>query len=195
MQATVVVEGANYPTTPGADKILADRGVTVIPDILANAGGVTGSYFEWTMNIQQFTWKLSRFNEELADRLCAAYERTQHFADAHGCTLRQAAYAIGVQRVADTLAPARLRLDATAESRDDGREPFDRAGVDQTLQRHDRLVDARDSSWRNRATCSSTVPAWTRACHRSRPGPGPKPRHESGDLVARRGPRARSTGG
>ncbi len=106
VQASVVVEGANYPTTPGGDKILSDKGIVVIPDILANAGGVTGSYFEWTMNIQQFTWKLSRFNEELGDRLHHAYDRTQTFADTHGCTLRQAAFAIGVQRVADT---ARMR--------------------------------------------------------------------------------------
>ncbi len=102
VQAAVVVEGANYPVTPGGDRILGDQGVTVIPDILANAGGVTGSYFEWTMNIQQFKWRLSQFNEELGSRLCEAYERTQAFADTHDCTLRQAAYAIGVRRVADT---------------------------------------------------------------------------------------------
>ncbi len=99
--ASVVLEGANYPVTPDGDAILNDRGITVIPDVLANAGGVTGSYFEWTMNIQQFTWKLSTFNEELADRLRTAYERTQAFADSNQCTLRRAAYSIGVQRVAD----------------------------------------------------------------------------------------------
>lgn len=99
--ASVVLEGANYPVTPDGDAILNDRGITVIPDILANAGGVTGSYFEWTMNIQQFTWKLSTFNDELADRLRTAYAGTQTFADSNGCTLRQAAYSIGVQRVAD----------------------------------------------------------------------------------------------
>jgi glutamate dehydrogenase (NAD(P)+) len=102
VSARVVIEGANYPTTPDGDHVLADRGVVVIPDILANAGGVTGSYFEWTMNIQQFTWKLSRFNDELRDRMQQAYRRTQRFAEAHDCSLRQAAYAIGVQRVADT---------------------------------------------------------------------------------------------
>ncbi len=101
VSASVVLEGANYPITPDGDAILNDRGVVVIPDILANAGGVTGSYFEWTMNIQQFTWKLSTFNDELADRLVTAYERTQAFADTNSCTLRHAAYSIGVQRVAD----------------------------------------------------------------------------------------------
>lgn len=99
--ASVILEGANYPVTPDGDAILNDRGITVIPDILANAGGVTGSYFEWTMNIQQFTWKLSTFNDELGDRLRTAYTRTQAFADSHECTLRRAAYSIGVQRVAD----------------------------------------------------------------------------------------------
>ncbi len=103
VRAAVVLGGANHPTTPGADKILIDKGVYVIPDILANAGGVTGSYFEWTMNIQQFTWKLSRFNDELADKLQTAYDLTQTFADQQGCSLRQAAFAIGVRRVSDTV--------------------------------------------------------------------------------------------
>ena len=66
VRARVVVEAANYPTTPGADKILGDRGIDVVPDILANAGGVTGSYFEWTRNIQQMPWTEARFNEALA---------------------------------------------------------------------------------------------------------------------------------
>jgi glutamate dehydrogenase (NAD(P)+) len=99
--ARVVVEGANYPTTPKADRVLQDRGVVVIPDVLANAGGVTGSYFEWTMNVQQFRWKPERFQSELADKLGQAYAATQAFADAHACTLRQAAFAIGIQRVAE----------------------------------------------------------------------------------------------
>jgi glutamate dehydrogenase (NAD(P)+) len=106
VRAQVVLEAANHPVTPGGDKVLLDRGVTVIPDILANAGGVTGSYFEWTMNIQQFTWKEERFNEELLDRMHAAYRLTQEFADARAVTLRQAAYAIGISRVAEA---AKLR--------------------------------------------------------------------------------------
>ena len=106
IRAAVVLEAANYPVTPTGDKILRDRGVTVIPDILANAGGVTGSYFEWSQNIQQFTWKEERFNAELLDKMQGAYRFTQAFADDHGVPLRQAAYAIGIKRVADA---AKLR--------------------------------------------------------------------------------------
>ncbi|CAN5559690.1 Glu/Leu/Phe/Val dehydrogenase [soil metagenome] len=106
VRAKIVVEAANHPTTPGADKILGDMGVAVLPDILANAGGVAGSYFEWTQNIQQFTWKETRFNEELEDLLGAAYRNTQALADRRGCSLRRAAYALGIQKVANA---SRLR--------------------------------------------------------------------------------------
>jgi len=103
IRARIVVEGANYPTTPAADKILVDRDVIVVPDILANAGGVTGSYFEWTQNIQQFTWKEERFLTELADKLARAYRDTQAFADERQVSLRHAAFALGVRRVADAV--------------------------------------------------------------------------------------------
>lgn len=106
VKAAVVVEAANYPTTPGGDKILGDMGVVVIPDVLANAGGVVGSYFEWTMNIQQFQWKEERFNDELADKLRISYGVTAAFAESKGCTLREAAFAIGIERVANA---SRLR--------------------------------------------------------------------------------------
>jgi glutamate dehydrogenase (NAD(P)+) len=106
IQASLIVEAANHPITPNADKILRDMGVVVIPDILANAGGVTGSYFEWSQNIQQFTWKEDRFTAELLDRMQGAYHFTQAFADEHQVSLREAAYAIGIKRVADA---ARLR--------------------------------------------------------------------------------------
>ena len=78
VRARVVLEAANYPVTPSGDAALAAAGVTVIPDILANAGGVTGSYFEWTQNIQQFTWKIERFNAELSDRMKSAYAGVHH---------------------------------------------------------------------------------------------------------------------
>ena len=98
--ASIVVEAANYPTTPDGDAILVDRGVRVIPDILANGGGVTGSYFEWTQNIQQFTWKEERFNKELAERLRVAFTATAAFAEDHAVSLRRAAFALGIERVA-----------------------------------------------------------------------------------------------
>jgi glutamate dehydrogenase (NAD(P)+) len=100
VRARIVLEAANYPTTPDGDKVLIDRGVRVIPDVLANGGGVTGSYFEWTQNIQQFTWKESKFNEELADKLEEAFDSVSGFAQYHNCSLRKAAYAIGISSVA-----------------------------------------------------------------------------------------------
>jgi glutamate dehydrogenase (NAD(P)+) len=101
VRAKVILEAANHPVTPDADAVLTEAGVVVIPDILANAGGVTGSYFEWTQNIQQFTWKEDRFDAELRDRLTAAFVETQAVASRHQCTLRKAAYAIGLGRVAE----------------------------------------------------------------------------------------------
>jgi glutamate dehydrogenase (NAD(P)+) len=103
VKAQVVVEAANYPTTPNADKIFADRGIDVIPDILANAGGVTGSYFEWTRNIQQMPWTIERFNEALQQYMVRAYDATSTFSRERNCSLRQAAFAIGIQRVADAV--------------------------------------------------------------------------------------------
>ncbi|HVF33642.1 MAG TPA: Glu/Leu/Phe/Val dehydrogenase dimerization domain-containing protein [Acidimicrobiales bacterium] len=100
VQATLVVEGANHPVTPEADKILEERNVRVIPDILANAGGVTGSYFEWAQNIQQFRWKEDRFNAELQDSMVRAFEATAGFAERRIVSMRRAAFAIGIERVA-----------------------------------------------------------------------------------------------
>jgi len=106
VQATMVVEAANNPVTPEADEILEARGVRVIPDILANAGGVTGSYFEWAQNIQQFRWKEDRFNSELQDAMVRAFDATAAFAEGRSVTMRNAAFAIGIDRVAKA---ARLR--------------------------------------------------------------------------------------
>lgn len=100
VRARVVLEGANYPTTPDADAALTERGVTLIPDILANSGGVCGSYFEWAMNIQQFRWTEARFNEELQAKMRAAYDTVATFAADHDVPLRRAAYALGIERVA-----------------------------------------------------------------------------------------------
>jgi glutamate dehydrogenase (NAD(P)+) len=103
VRAPLVVEAANYPVTPDGDQALYDKGITVIPDILANAGGVIGSYFEWTMNIQQFTWDEGQFNDRLSARLTRAYAATREAAEYLGCTLRSGAYTIGVQRVAEAV--------------------------------------------------------------------------------------------
>jgi len=106
VKASIVVEAANNPTSPEADRLLQDAGVVVIPDILANAGGVTGSYFEWAQDIQVFQWKEERFTSELREAMEKAYETTATFADQRGITLRLAAFAIGIDRVARA---ARLR--------------------------------------------------------------------------------------
>ena len=100
VRAEIVVEAANAPLTPEADKLLTDGGVLVIPDVLANGGGVTGSYFEWTMNIQQFTWTEERFNEELGHKMRGAHRRVCEEAEARGTTLRNAAFAVAISRVA-----------------------------------------------------------------------------------------------
>src|SRR5207248_3873754 len=98
--ASIVIEAANHPTTTEADAILRDTGKRVIPDLLANAGGVTGSYFEWTQNIQQFKWKEEHFNEELRDVMVRALDAVVAFAESRDVSLRDAAFAIGIERVA-----------------------------------------------------------------------------------------------
>ena len=100
LHTKMVVEAANNPTTPEADKILEDRGIRVIPDILANAGGVTGSYFEWAQNIQQFRWREEQFNDELQRAMQAAFEATVNFSETREVSLRKAVFAIGIDRVA-----------------------------------------------------------------------------------------------
>ncbi len=99
VRAKIVVEGANGPTDPEADEILEKRGIITVPDILAGAGGVTVSYFEWVQNIQQFTWEEERVNAELEKLLKDAYERTAHLAKTRRVSLRTAAYALAIGRV------------------------------------------------------------------------------------------------
>ena len=100
IKAPLVVEAANGPISPLADEVLRDRGITVVPDILANAGGVTVSYFEWVQNIQQFRWDLPQVNDELSKRMTKATEEVFSRADHDGTSLRDAAYDIAVERVA-----------------------------------------------------------------------------------------------
>jgi glutamate dehydrogenase (NAD(P)+) len=101
VRARMIVEAANHPVTPVADAILTERGVTIIPDILANAGGVTVSYFEWTQNIQEFKWSEDEVNEQLGRHMRSGYQRVQGRAEDMHTTLRRAAFAIGISRVSE----------------------------------------------------------------------------------------------
>jgi glutamate dehydrogenase (NAD(P)+) len=102
IRARTIVEAANHPVTDEADAELAARGVTIVPDILANAGGVIVSYFEWTQNIQQFRWPEERVNDELQQRIVAAYREVRD-ATGNGTTMRDAAFGIAVGRVAQAI--------------------------------------------------------------------------------------------
>ena len=99
IHAPVIVEAANGPIYPAADKILQERGVTVLPDILANAGGVTVSYFEWVQNRQHYRWTLDRVRQELDHTMSEAFENVWQTASQQDVSLRTAAYIIGITRV------------------------------------------------------------------------------------------------
>ena len=99
VKATIVVEGANGPTSPEADEILNQKGVLVIPDILANAGGVTVSYFEWAQNIQQFKWDETRVNAELDKKMAQAYRSVREVANEFDVDMRTAAFVLAIRRV------------------------------------------------------------------------------------------------
>jgi glutamate dehydrogenase (NAD(P)+) len=100
VKSKVILEAANHPLTPEADAILNDRGIIVFPDILVNAGGVIVSYFEWTQNLQEFHWEEDRVNEELRKILVRAYREVYQKAITESLTYREAAFEIGVERVA-----------------------------------------------------------------------------------------------
>ena len=99
VKADIIVEGANAPTSPAAHEALVQRGVLVVPDILANAGGVTVSYFEWVQNIQQFRWQKDRINQELTDMMRKAYAAVREVAEQHSIDLRTAAFVLAIRRV------------------------------------------------------------------------------------------------
>ena len=101
IRAKLILEAANGPVTPDADDTLAKAGVTVVPDVVANAGGVTVSYFEWVQDLQSFFWEESEINARLEKVIKRAVLETWDMADAHGVTLRNGAYFLAIQRVAE----------------------------------------------------------------------------------------------
>ena len=102
ISADVIVEAANGPLTPGADDVLTERGVTVVPDVFANAGGVTVSYFEWVQNRQRFSWTEARVNEELERVITDAFDGLVTAYETHDLpNLRTAAYVVALERVAN----------------------------------------------------------------------------------------------
>jgi glutamate dehydrogenase (NAD(P)+) len=101
MSCKVLVEGANSPTTPAADQILRDKGVYVIPDVMANAGGVVVSYFEWVQNLQHFRWEEREVNDKLGTIMRRSYREVSARAKEEGLDLREAAYLVGIERVVD----------------------------------------------------------------------------------------------
>ncbi|MBC8444610.1 MAG: Glu/Leu/Phe/Val dehydrogenase [Chloroflexi bacterium] len=103
VQATMVVEAANGPTTPEADKVLHDRGIVVVPDILANAGGVVVSYFEWVQNMQCFFWEEAEVNRHLKRAMVQAFQRVWELSERHHVPLRLGAYMLAVGEVANAV--------------------------------------------------------------------------------------------
>ena len=103
VKARIVAEGANGPTTIAADNILTANGVTVVPDILASAGGVVVSYFEWVQNFSQFYWTEDEVRERLEQIMVAAYRNIVRLQSQYDVTMRAAAYLVAVERLAEAM--------------------------------------------------------------------------------------------
>jgi glutamate dehydrogenase (NAD(P)+) len=103
INASAVAEGANGPTIPEADKVLKERGIVVIPDILANAGGVTVSYFEWVQNLKRETWTLEEVHAKLEAKMVKGFRDVLEASRKYEVTMRQAAMAVAVQKVAEAI--------------------------------------------------------------------------------------------
>jgi glutamate dehydrogenase (NAD(P)+) len=106
LDCKLIVEAANGPTTPEAERILAERGIKIVPDILANAGGVTVSYFEWVQDQQKYTWEVAQIKDRLRMQLRTATNKVGDAAEALGLDWRTAAMTVAVERVAEA---AKLR--------------------------------------------------------------------------------------
>ena len=103
IKAKVIIEGANGPTTPGAEKTLNKKGIIVVPDILANAGGVTVSYFEWVQDLQSYFWTEKDVNDKMDAILTKAFRNVVQLMEKYGVPMRTAAYMLAIRRVADAM--------------------------------------------------------------------------------------------
>jgi glutamate dehydrogenase/leucine dehydrogenase len=101
LDTKLLIEGANSPTTPAADRLLTERGVVIVPDVLANAGGVVVSYFEWVQNLQHFRWDEREVNDKLGNVMRRSFREVDARAEAESVPLRIAAYMIGIERVVE----------------------------------------------------------------------------------------------
>ena len=103
VRCKMLIEAANGPTTAGGDTVLAERGIYVVPDILANAGGVVVSYFEWVQDLQSFFWEEKEVNQRLERIMVNAFNQVSQTAEERIVRLRQAAYIVALQRVVDAM--------------------------------------------------------------------------------------------